>query len=70
MKKIRRITAVILAMVMVFGTMTNVFAASSWWPGSWPGYDNNDDDDAVDACGKPVENSGNNRGKKKALQIF
>ena len=44
MKRLRRITAVILAMVMVFGTMTNVFAAPSWWPGSWPGYGNNDDD--------------------------
>jgi hypothetical protein len=22
------------------------------------------------ACGKPVENSGNNRGRKKVLQIF
>ena len=33
---------------MVFGTMTNVFAAPSWgdwWSGSWPGYDNDDDDD-------------------------
>ena len=44
MKKLRRITAVILAMVMVLGTMTNVFAAPNWggwWP--WPGYDNDDE---------------------------
>ena len=44
MKRLRRITAVILAMVMVLGTMTNVFAAPNWggwWP--WPGYDNDDE---------------------------